>query len=274
MLAFNEPDVIVEADSHALAARLAHDWVGAYRASIASHGHFNAVFAGGSTPKLFYETLSDPCFSNEISWDRVSVFFGDERAARPDHADSNYRMVEHHLLSRAPVPKTRVHRMEGERHDLGAAAAEYSSLIEQCLEHDGDGAPVFDLVLLGIGPDGHVASLFPGSPELDVTDRWVTVSQVPETGSKRMTITIPIMRSARRVWLLCCGERKADIVRTMLQDNAICGDDRIPAARTRPKDGQWRLYCDEAAASKISSANWNMISNTGCAGRREREKTD
>jgi 6-phosphogluconolactonase len=180
------------------------------------------ALTGGSTPRAFYERLAGV----EYAWADTHLFFGDERCVPPDHRDSNFRMADEALLSRVPA---RVHRMPGETCDAAACERELASVF-------GEGLPAFDLVLLGLGEDGHVASLFPGAASLGVTDRHVI--RVEHSDHARLTLTLPVINAARHVLFLVEGERKRDALRRL-----VAGDD-IPAARvTAPAT----ILADESA---------------------------
>jgi 6-phosphogluconolactonase len=204
-------------------------------AEIAGQGG-HVVLTGGSSPKRAYELAAE----RGADWSRAQVWFGDERCVPPDHEWSNYAMAEAALLSKLD-PRPAVHRMEGE---LGpdAGAGSYEALIREHLGAE----PRWDLLLLGLGPDAHVASLFPSKPEKDVTDRLVV--GVPEAGMEpqvpRISLTIPALNSARRVVFLVTGESKRDAVRRAFVD----GDPTSPAARVRPSGGELTVLLDPAAA--------------------------
>jgi 6-phosphogluconolactonase len=203
------------------------------------------VLAGGSTPKATYEVLARD-YAGKLDWSRVHVFFGDERTVPPDHEDSNYRMAHEALLSR--VPAGSVHRMRGEL-PPGEAAAAYE---EELREFFGpDGVPAFDLILLGLGGDGHTASLFPETSALDVTDRWVVANPVLKLETTRLTLTLPVINAARAVTFLVAGEGKAGALKEILEGDA---DPRAyPAKFIRPEGGDLIWMVDRAAAARLRS---------------------
>ena len=190
--------------------------------------------AGGGTPEPVYRELAS---ASSIDWTRVVVFFGDERAVPPDHPDSNYLMVHRVLLSRVPVPAGQVHRMEAERSDREAAAREYERLLPLRL----------DILVLGMGPDGHTASLFPGSAALDERQRLV----LPVIGAKpppqRLTITPPVIEAARRVAVIATGEDKAAMVARAVEGPLAPKDVPVQLARR----GTW--FLDQAAAGQLTA---------------------
>jgi 6-phosphogluconolactonase len=208
--------------------------------SIQENGGFAVALAGGSTPKALYELLAAR-YQNALDWSGIHVFFGDERTVPPDYEDSNYRMAYETLLSR--VPAGSVHRMRGELDPQEAAV-----LYEKELRAFFDGSPRFDLVLLGIGEDGHTASLFPRTPALDVNDRWAVENPVQKLGTTRLTLTVPVINAARKVTFLVAGEGKAEALEEVLERDAHPRD--YPAKLVRPADGP-DCFVDRAAASLL-----------------------
>lgn len=212
--------------------------------AIAERGRFAVVLAGGSTPKATYEILARD-HADEVDWPGVHVFFGDERTVPPDHEDSNYRMAREALLDRVPFGS--VHRMRGELPPAEAA----ESYERELAEFFGEVPPTFDLVMLGIGGDGHTASLFPETSALDVTDRIVVANPVLKLETTRITLTAPALNAARRVLFLVAGEGKAEAAEKILGGDA---DPRAyPATLVRPEGGPtWML--DRAAAGRIKKS--------------------
>jgi 6-phosphogluconolactonase len=201
---------------------------------------FRIAMSGGSTPQFLYEALASSTFKAGIDWPRWQVYFSDERATPPDHPDSNYRLVHDTLLSKAPIPAEHVHRIEADRPDLDAAADSYTRLLEaQCGR-----PPRLDLVLLGLGADGHTASLFPGTAALDVEDAWATRGRADFEPFDRITMTFPAINAAARVAFLVTGGSKADALHGVV-------DGTVPAARVRPGDGELLWFLDAAAAGAL-----------------------
>lgn len=226
-----------------LSEAAAHVFVEKARRSIDESGRFAVALAGGTTPKRAYEVLAtENGESKDLDWNKVHAFFGDERTVPPDHEDSNYRMAQEALLSRVPVRS--VHRMRGELDPREAAA-----LYEEELEEFFGGPPNLDLVLLGIGEDGHTASLFPRTPALDVTDRWVVENPVEKLGTTRITLTVPAINAAKRVVFLVAGEGKAEALKEILEGDAEPRD--CPAKLIQPV-GKLVWMADAAAASSLS----------------------
>lgn len=213
------------------------------RSSIDESGRFAVALAGGTTPKATYEILAREYGGpKDLDWSKVHVFFGDERTVPPDHEDSNYRMAQEALLSRVPVGS--VHRMRGELDPREAA-----TLYEEELEEFFGGPPVLDLVLLGMGEDGHTASLFPRTPALDVCDRWVVENPVEKLGTTRITLTVSTINAARNVAFFVAGEGKAEVLKEILEGEAEPHD--CPAKFIRPV-GNLIWMADAAAASSLS----------------------
>ena len=212
--------------------------------ALAARGRFSVALAGGSTPRLLYGLLSGAL----LPWDRTEVFWGDERHVPPDHPQSNYRMAGEALLSKVPIPAANIHRIPGELADPEAAAREYEETLRQVFALDPGRLPRFDLILLGMGADGHTASLFPGSPALAELKRLVTTAWIPALGSSRITLTLPVLNQARAVVFLVCGEEKADALREVLEGER---KPTLPAEAVQPVEGRLLWLVDEAAARRL-----------------------
>ena len=206
--------------------------------AITERGGCALALAGGSSPRPAYAALSAPPLRDAVAWERVHVYFGDERAVPPDDPESNYRMACDALLDRVPIPPEQVHRMEAERTDLDAAADDYARLL-----------PVLDVLLLGIGPDGHTASLFPGSPALVERRRLVVPVVGPKPPPRRLTITPPVIHAAREVVVIATGADKAPMVAAARETPSSPGPE-IPARLARR--GTW--FLDPAAAAQLSGS--------------------
>ncbi|MCK5639685.1 MAG: 6-phosphogluconolactonase, partial [Gammaproteobacteria bacterium] len=216
--------------------------------SINDHGSFHLALAGGSSPRSLYQLLATDEFTESIDWGKVHIYFGDERCVGPDHADSNYLMAKENLLDHVPLPATQVYRMEGERDPTEAASA-YASLLKQHLPHADNGAPEFDLILLGMGPDGHTASLFPDTDILNKTDTPVAAVYVDKLKCWRISLTLPIINQARYVMLMVAGTQKADIIRHLWHH--IEGASMLPVQRVKPT-GELLWMLDSEAARYLS----------------------
>lgn len=236
------------ADGPALARAAADAVARAAREAIAARGAFTLALSGGGTPLALYRLLADPAepWRAAIDWPRVHACFGDERCVPPDHPDSNHGQADAALLRR--VPLAAVLRIEGER-PPEEAARRYEAALAR-LPGAGPGRPPrLDLVLLGLGADGHTASLFPGSPALDERARWVAAPWVPAVGAHRVTLTYPALDAARRVLFLVEGARKRAALVKLLAPGPP-RPDAIPAARVRPASGGVEVIADRAALGR------------------------
>ncbi len=239
-----QPELVVAADVASL-ARVAADRVRVVAANaIAARGRFRVALAGGSTPRALYADLAA---THDVDWARTDIFFGDERCVPPDDAQSNYRMARETLLSVAGVPPDNVRRLRGEDADLQRAAWDYEATLG-----GPDGAPL-DLVLLGMGADGHTASLFPGTKALDEGRRLCVPNEVPQLSTRRLTLTYPALLGARDVLFLVAGADKAETLRDVL--HAPLDARRWPSQpvlrRVSPR--ATLLFCDRAAARLLPS---------------------
>lgn len=218
------------------------------RAAVAARGRFTVALAGGSTPRETYHRLAQPPLAAQMPWDRTLVFFGDERGVPPDHPESNYGMAHAALLSRVPIPAERVFRIPGEGADPETVAADYARTLAEVLGVRRGEIPRLDLVLLGLGVDGHTASLFPGSPVLKETFRTVAaVHAAAASLPQRFTLTYPILNTAGCVIYLVAGAEKAKVVKAALGDRA----GGLPAAMVHPGDGRLLWIVDRAAAALL-----------------------
>jgi 6-phosphogluconolactonase len=201
---------------------------------------FTIALSGGSTPKRLYEILATPPYRDRIAWRDVELFFGDERSVPPEHPDSNYGMAKRALLDHVAVV---AHRMPAETGDADG----YARLLGERIARRRDGAPVLDLVLLGMGDDGHTASLFPGTAALQETVKWVVMNEVPQLHTRRMTLTYPVLNAADRVWALIAGAGKRTKVAECLAA-AERGETPYPILGVRPTAGERVWFLDKAAA--------------------------
>ena len=223
-------------------ARRATEWM--TEAALSANGPFRVSLSGGSTPKVLYGVLASDEFRGRFPWQLVSWYWGDERFVPHDHPESNYRMAREAMLARAPVPPENIHPVptDGIPED---AASRYERVLQQVYGAKAldPARPLFDLTLLGVGPDGHTASLLPGDPVLEERKRWVAVVAHgrPEV---RITMTYPAIESSRRVAFLVGGREKASLLRAIR-----AGDSQVPAARVRPR-GELFWFVDSAAAGE------------------------
>jgi 6-phosphogluconolactonase len=230
-------------DPGAVAAATADTLIAVGRNAIRRRGRFMLALSGGSTPMSVCPLLVVPPRVRQLDWTRVEFFFGDERAVGPDDAASNYRTARQALLDYLPrVSMDQVHRMRGEDGDLDAAARAYEEEIRTVFGLDGPRPlPRFDLIWLGMGPDGHTASLFPGSDALRERRRWVVANWAPERAAWRMTLTFPVLNAARDVMVVATGAEKAPAFARVR-----AGDRTMPASRLRARRTTWLV--DAAAA--------------------------
>ncbi len=211
----------------------------------------SVALAGGSTPRALYTSLASPPWKTCVDWQGIEWFWGDERAVPPNHPDSNYRMARETLLDALAVDPTHIHRMAAETVDLPAAAHDYETTIRHLVPANAQGTPTFDLILLGIGGDGHTASLFPGSVGLTERARLVVAHEIPSLRSRRMTLTFPLLRAARNILFFVTGAAKADI---LAQIHAADADPlRLPAAGLRTTAGRTIWVLDADAARLVQS---------------------
>jgi len=227
--------IIITEDAEELACTGARHIARAAREAVNSQGHCSLGLAGGSTPRSIYEKLRLLPDTEGLPWEEIDFYFGDERCVPPDDDESNYRMARESLLSHPRCTEGRVHRMEAERQDREEVAAVYARLLPDPL----------DLLLLGMGPDGHTVSLFPGSPALEERRKYVVAVQGPKPPPWRLTITPPVIRSARAVLVLVSGQHKAEALARALEGPLDAAGVPVQLAR----HGTWIV--DRAAASKL-----------------------
>jgi 6-phosphogluconolactonase len=219
--------------------------------AVAARGTCAVALAGGSTPRQLYQTLAHTeAVRSRVPWNHIEFFWGDERHVPPDHPDSNFRMVNETLFSAAPVAPAQIHRIRAEATDASMAARECEAEILATLRST-SGIPPFDLILLGLGKDGHTASLFPGTPALVERHRICVANWVGTMGVHRITITLPLINAARTVMFMVSGSDKASIVRDVLQPDA--SRPALPAQLVRPRgDLLWML--DDTAAGLLEKS--------------------
>lgn len=210
-------------------------------------GRFSVALAGGNTPRGVYALLAKE--SNGLPWDKIHIFFGDERHVPPNNADSNYRMARETLLGKVPIPESNVHRVRAEL-DAAVAAADYENALREFFQLKTGEFPRFDLVLLGMGDDGHTASLFPGSPALAEASRLVVANPVEKLNSERITLTLPVLNHAASVIFLVSGPAKAQSLKNVL--DSASGKD-YPAGLVHPLNGRLLWIADRDAASLFAN---------------------
>jgi 6-phosphogluconolactonase len=236
-------------DALGLFRAAADEFTRAAREAITARGRFSVALAGGNTPRGAYALLAEGDARAHLRWDKVHFFFGDERNVPPGHPDSNYRMAQEALFSRIAVPEGNIHRIEGELKAEEAADA-YQRLLRSFFTLQPGQMPRFDLVLLGMGSDGHTASLFPGSAALTETSRLVVANWVERFKAFRITLTFPVLNHAAEVLFLVSGTDKAEMLRNVLEGDP--SGVAYPAQRVRPDAGRVLWYADHAAAASLS----------------------
>ncbi len=217
--------------------------------AVAERGRFTVALAGGSTPRNLYNLLATNARTS-LPWDRMFFFWSDERHVPPTHPDSNYRMADEAMLSKIPVPASNVFRVPTENPDAPAAAAAYEQTLRKFFSLQPGQFPRFDLILLGMGPDGHTASLFPETPALRENSRVVVANWVEKLKASRITFTLPVINAARNVAFLVSGVDKAPALHAALEGDAP--GEQYPAKLVRPSDGKLIWFVDRAAASQLT----------------------
>jgi 6-phosphogluconolactonase len=240
--------VLVFESPEQLALAAAKRFVECAEEVLSESDRFCVALAGGNTPRRVYELLATKPLAMQVDWSKVHLFFGDERAVPPDHPDSNYAMVYEALISKVAVPATNVHRIYGEG-DVNENARRYQNHLRSFFS--GQSWPRFDLVLLGMGEDGHTASLFPNSEALNEKSRWVVATRNEQSGQDRITLTLPVFNQAKRVMFLVVGDKKAQRLKEVLRLQPA--SEQLPAQAIKPVNGALEWLVDAAAASLLPS---------------------
>ena len=217
--------------------------------AIQTGGQVTIALAGGSTPKALYSLLATPPYQEQLDWGKVHMFWGDERHVPPDHQESNFRMAQHAMLSRLPIPATQIHRMEGDRSDAQEAADAYESLLQKHFKLAPPHIPKFDLIFLGLGPDGHTASLFPGTTAVHEHERWIAAPWVEKFHTYRITMTPVLLNQASHIAFLVSGQDKSTALHAVLE--GPYQPDKFPAQVIRPVHGKITWFLDKAAAHNL-----------------------
>jgi 6-phosphogluconolactonase len=236
----------IVANAEALYRTAAEEFSRSAESAIADHGRFCVALSGGNTPKGVYGQLAAQK-RDSLPWNKVFVFFGDERHVPPEDPESNYRMARESLLSKVPIPEENVHRILAEL-PAPAAAVQYEMDMRSFFRLPAGSWPRFDLILLGLGDDGHTASLFPGSPALTEQSRIVVANFVEKFNGYRITFTFPVLNHADQVVFFVSGKSKAQIVKTIFTP----GEASYPAQGVRPESGKVLWIADKDAASLLA----------------------
>jgi 6-phosphogluconolactonase len=243
-------------DGTTMAKEAAEELVRTAENAVKQHGRFTIALAGGSTPKALYHLLvEDPALRNRVPWDKMGVFFGDERHVGPGHPDSNFQMATDALLSKAPLKPEQVKRIKGEYADTEQAAREYEAEIRNYFQLRVGEFPRFDLILLGMGNEGHTLSLFPGTKALHETERVVTNNWVGKLFTERITLTAPAANHAANIMFLVTGSDKALALKAVLE--GPYEPEQLPAQMIRPANGNLLWLVDTAAGAMLSTLNRN-----------------
>jgi len=238
-------EIIVCRDSDELSRRAAAQFVSLADDAIARSGRFAVALSGGSTPRALYSLLASPEYRERVDWPNVHLFWGDERCVPPDHPESNFRMVREALLSKIQISPGNIHRMTGEI-EPGRAAALYEEELKQFFGLARGGLPRFELIFLGLGEDGHTASLFPESAALKESTHLAATAYVEKLQAHRLTLTLPTINAAAQVTFLVSGQSKSTVVKEILGPDSHPGN--YPAAKVSPFDGRltWLITADAA----------------------------
>jgi 6-phosphogluconolactonase len=216
--------------------------------AVSARGIARVAISGGTTPKAMFALLASEPFASQVSWDKLDLYWVDERCVPPDNAESNYRMTRETLLSKVPLSPDHIHRMEGEL-DPEVAAARYEAAIRNGFKLEGAETPTFDLVLLGMGDDGHTASLFPHTEALNDMTHIVVANHVPQKDTWRVTLTWPVINQGREVAFLIEGDKKAQVLHEVFEGSYQ--PETYPSQIIRPASGKLTLLLDTAAAAKL-----------------------
>jgi len=242
----NTREILVFGDSQGVANFAVNKWMEICTKSVRNKGFFTVALSGGRTPIDFYTMLS--ARGNQLPWEKTHIFLADERFVPSSDKESNYRLIREYLLSHIDIPEANIHPVQTEEITLKQAAERYEDDIGNFFNIQGDRIPVFDLIMLGMGEDGHTASLFPGTPSLEEKRRLTIPVIAVKAPNKRISLTLPVLNKAKHIIFLVSGEDKAPAVKEMLESR----DSELPAALVKPEHGSLLLVIDEAAASLLS----------------------
>lgn len=258
MLNKSDAQIRIYRDADELALKAARHFARLADQYCLGSGRFTVALSGGSTPRKMFSLLSADPFLDTVPWASIYFFWGDERAVPPDHADSNYRMARETLFEKAPVPEENIFRIPAELPDPSSAAEKYSATLREFFLSDPEATladpsgyvPRFDMVFLGVGPDGHTASLFPGTDALYVNDRIVVDNYIPKFNAHRITLTAAVINNARNITFVAAGADKAEALRGVLE--GVYQPDIYPSQLIRPRNGTLLWMVDEAAAQLLA----------------------
>jgi 6-phosphogluconolactonase len=243
-------EVRILADANGIAQTAAAEFLEAALAAVREKGSFSVALAGGSTPKALYGLLASDPLRAKVPWGKMQFFFGDERHVPPDDAESNFRMASEAMLAKAPIDPKQVHRIKGEKANASEAAQEYEQELRAAFGLKPDQLPRFDLVLLGMGPEGHTASLFPGTKALKEDRQLVVSNWVGKFYTDRITLTPPVLNNAVRVIFMAHGAEKAPALKAVLE--GPYEPEQLPAQMIQPKNGTVLWLVDPSAAGMLA----------------------
>jgi len=245
-------EIRILADGAAIAKRAAQEFVQAAAEAVRIKGSFNVALAGGSTPKALYSLLvNDPALRSQVPWDKMHLFFGDERHVAPDHPDSNYRMASETMISKSPLKPEQVTRIKGEYPDAEQAALEYEKALREYFKLKAGEYPRFDLVLAGMGNEGHTLSLFPGTKALHADRRIVVRNWIGKLYTERLTLAAPAASNAAHIIFMVTGVDKAPALKAVLE--GPFEPEQLPAQLLQPQNGKLLWLVDTAAGSMLTS---------------------
>jgi len=244
-------EVQILPDAAAIARRAAEKIIEAAAVAIKERGGFTISLAGGSTPKALYSLLAtDPAFKSQMPWDKTQFFFGDERHVPPDNSDSNYRMAHESMLSKVPLKPEQVIRIKAEYENSEKAAEEYQQALRTWFQRSNQQLPRFDVLLLGMGDEGHTLSLFPGTKALHDNGRWVMSNWIGKLFTDRVTITAPVANNSALAIFMVTKADKALALKGVLE--GPYEPEQLPSQLIQPKNGKLLWLVDATAASKLA----------------------
>lgn len=247
--AHSNPDIIICDDRDALNVEAANRFVAIANDAIAERGRFMVALSGGSTPKMLFELLATDEWRGKVDWAKTHLFWGDERYVPKDHADSNYRMTREALISKIDIPEGNVHRVQTEGGTPDEVAHVYADTLRKVFGIGEGEVPRFDLIHLGLGDDGHTASMFPGTQAMHETEKLVVAVWVEKFQSNRITTTPVVLNNAAEVQFLVAGGSKKDVVPQVIR--GAYEPDRLPSQTVRPSNGTLRWLLDKDAAAGL-----------------------
>lgn len=233
-----------------IAQEAARRWVQIAQQAVAERGTFRIMLSGGNTPRPLYQLMASDPWCDQAPWGETYVFWGDERRVPPTHPESDYRMAREALLDHVPIPADHVFRLQGEGLE-SSVVRDYETKLRRHFQLGSHEWPRFDLVLLGLGADGHIASIFPGTRAVSDLSNTVVVYQVPKLGAERVTVTLPVINHARHVIFLVVGDEKAAALSGSLDGPSM--PSTYPAQAVKPVDGTVTWLVDKAAAAKLKA---------------------